>query len=87
MNTDSIGASDLPPRKRRHRVITFLAIAQLLGFLSSLDALMSVRTAQGTVAWMVSLNAAPVVAVPAYWIFGRTKFQGYLVGRRDEDSR
>ncbi|NMG03065.1 cardiolipin synthase [Azoarcus taiwanensis] len=87
MKTESLGASDLPPRKRRRRVITFLAVAQLLGFLSSLDALMSVRTAQGTVAWMVSLNAAPVVAVPAYWIFGRTKFQGYVVGRRDEDSR
>ncbi len=87
MNTDQLDASGQRPRKKRRRLITFLAIAQLFGFLSSLDALMSVRTAQGTVAWMVSLNAAPFVAVPAYWIFGRTKFQGYVVGRRDEDSR
>lgn len=87
MNTHQLDASGQRPRKKRRRLITFLAIAQLFGFLSSLDALMSVRTAQGTVAWMVSLNAAPFVAVPAYWIFGRTKFQGYVVGRRDEDSR
>lgn len=86
MNANLLNAPGERPRKRR-RLITVLAIAQLFGFLSSLDALMSVRTAQGTVAWMVSLNAAPVVAVPAYWVFGRTKFQGYVIGRRDEDSR
>jgi len=29
------------------------------------------------VAWAVSLNAFPYLAVPAYWILGRSKFEGY----------
>jgi cardiolipin synthase len=32
----------------------------------------------------VSLIALPWVAVPAYWIFGRTKFAGYVTARRAE---
>lgn len=45
---------------------------------------MEVRTAQGAIAWAVSLNTFPYVAVPAYWIFGRTKFQGMVTLRRTE---
>ncbi|GAG93343.1 unnamed protein product, partial [marine sediment metagenome] len=39
---------------------------------------MSTRTSQGAIAWIVSLNAIPVAAVPAYWVFGRDKFRGYI---------
>lgn len=63
-----------------------LLVAHLLGLLSSLDALMSVRTPQGSIAWIVSLNAIPILAVPAYWVFGRTKFEGYVLRRRSRDS-
>nr|WP_232230288.1 cardiolipin synthase [Halomonas sp. 1513] len=63
-----------------------MGIAHLVGLASSLDAMMSSRTSQGAVAWIVSLNTLPYVAVPAYWVFGRTKFQGYVSSRRDEDS-
>ena len=63
-----------------------IVVAHILGFASSLDALMSSRTSQGAVAWIVSLNAMPYVAVPAYWVFGRARFQGYISARRDEDS-
>ena len=62
-----------------------LVLAQVLGFLSSLHALMTVRTAQGTIAWMVSLNALPIVAVPAYWVFGRSRFAGYVIKRQSRD--
>ena len=62
-----------------------LLVAQVLGVLSSLHALMSVRTAQGTIAWIVSLNALPIVAVPAYWVFGRSKFAGYVIRRQSRD--
>lgn len=74
------------PRPRRRYLIAFLLVAHLVGLVSSLDALMSTRTAQGTIAWVVSLNAVPYVAVPAYWVLGRTRFQGYVISRRDEDS-
>jgi cardiolipin synthase A/B len=75
------------PRRwsRRHLLILLLA-AHTAGFISSLDALMSTRTAPGAVAWIVSLNTLPYVAVPVYWVFGRTKFQGYVIGRREGES-
>jgi len=64
-----------------------IILAHLLGFVSSLDALMSTRTPQGSVAWIISLNTFPLLAVPAYWIFGRTKFQGYVTVRQELDAR
>ena len=74
---------------RGHRRRTWLSavlFAHVLGFVSSFDALMSTRTAPGAVAWIVSLNTFPVVAVPSYWVFGRSRFQGYVIGRRDYAS-
>ena len=47
---------------------------------------MSPRTAQGAIAWSLGLVTAPIVAVPAYWIFGRGKFEGYLEARREVQS-
>ena len=38
---------------------------------------MATRTSQGAIAWAISLNTFPYVAVPAYWVFGQTKFDGY----------
>lgn len=71
---------------RRYVIAAVFFVAHVLGAISSLDALMSTRTSQGTVAWMISLNTMPYVAVPAYWVFGRTKFQGYVIGRREDDN-
>lgn len=73
-------------RRPWQRWLLLAGVFHVLGFASSVDALMSTRTAQGAVAWIVSLNTVPYVAVPAYWVFGRTKFQGYVNARRDEDS-
>ena len=74
-------------RYKRRVIVSLLISAHLVGFVSSLDALMSTRTAPGTVAWMVTLNTVPYVTVPVYWVFGRSKFQGYIIGRRDGDSQ
>ncbi|PMR67173.1 cardiolipin synthase [Halomonas heilongjiangensis] len=73
-------------RRPWRRLLLLLGIVHLVGLASSVDAMMSSRTAQGAIAWIVSLNTVPYVAVPAYWVFGRTKFQGYATSRRDEDS-
>lgn len=54
----------------------------LLGALTSIHAILHVRTSQGAIAWAVSLNTFPYVAVPAYWVFGRSNFEGYVVLRR-----
>ncbi len=71
---------------RWRRLILFVVLMHTAGALTALDALMSTRTAQGTIAWMVSLVTLPYVALPAYWVFGRTKFQGYVIGRREGDT-
>lgn len=47
---------------------------------------MKTRTAQGAFAWAVSLVALPYVAVPAYWVFGRSKFEGFAEARRENED-
>ena len=61
-----------------------VALCELAGLFTALKAIMETRTAQGAIAWAVSLIAVPYVAVPAYWVFGRTKFAGYVTARRAE---
>lgn len=61
--------------------MTIFVVAHILGAISSVQAIMSTRTAQGAIAWAISLNTVPYVAVPAYWIFGRSKFDGYQMKR------
>lgn len=55
-----------------------VAAFYLAGVIAAIDAVMTVRTSQGAVAWAVSLVAAPFVAVPAYLVLGRSKFGGAL---------
>ncbi len=43
---------------------------------------MKTRTAQGAIAWAVSLIALPYVALPLYIVFGHNKFKGYVRARR-----
>lgn len=70
-------------QQRRKRVIAlFVTGFHLLGISSSVHAILNSRTAQGAVAWAVSLNTFPYVAVPAYWVFGRSNFVGYVMLRR-----
>ena len=73
-------------KHRRGAVAIFVIVAHLLGALTSLQALMGTRTPQGTIAWVVSLNTFPYVAVPAYWIFGGSKFEAYIAARRDDEA-
>ena len=71
---------------------TWLGLALLLAFyvvgiLHVLHALMHVRTSQGTIAWVVSLLTIPFLALPMYWLLGRTRFTGHIGGRREKDSK
>lgn len=91
MPAPSSGASATPQaarrRSRRGRVAALCVLAaHALGLLSSVQALLSARTSQGAIAWIVSLNTFPYLAVPAWWVFGRSKFEGYVLGRQAEDS-
>jgi cardiolipin synthase len=59
----------------------------LVGILHVLHALMHVRTSQGTIAWVISLIIMPFLAIPLYWLLGRTRFSGTVGGRRTMDER
>jgi cardiolipin synthase len=73
--------------RRKAKVITVLVLlAHGLGLLSSVHAVMTARTAQGAIAWAVSLNTFPYVAVPAYWVFGRRKFEGYVEAFQEREQ-
>ena len=68
-------------------ILVLFIVFEIMGILSAVHAVMSVRTPQGSIAWAVSLVTFPYVSVPAYWVFGRNKFQGYVLARRkDIDS-
>ncbi|MBK1789630.1 cardiolipin synthase [Persicirhabdus sediminis] len=72
-------------RQHRKKVATILVlIAHLAGALTSVRAVMETRTAQGAIAWVISLNTFPYGAVPAYWVFGRSRFEGYSIARRQD---
>lgn len=58
-----------------------------VGGLHILHALMHVRTSQGTIAWIIGLVTFPYLAIPFYWVFGRSKFSGYVRARRADDER
>ena len=56
------------------------------GIVLAVDAVMTGRTSQGSIAWLVSLLTFPYVAVPLYWVFGRSKYIGYIDARRTENK-
>ena len=40
------------------------------------------RTPTGAVAWAIALISFPYVSLPLYWMFGRSRFDGYVKARR-----
>ena len=52
-------------------------LVHILGIINAAHAVMKVRSSRGAVAWTISLISLPWIAIPFYWIFGRSKFQGY----------
>ncbi len=55
---------------------------EIFGIVTAAHAVMGVRTAQGAIAWALSLIMFPYVALPLYWLLSQNKFQGYVDARR-----
>ncbi len=55
-----------------------VTIFYVLGFAAAIEAIMTARTATGATAWSISLVLFPFVALPAYLVFGRSKFEGTI---------
>lgn len=64
--------------------VYIVAAFEIAGIVSAVVAIMSTRTSQGAVAWAVSLVTFPFLSVPLYWVFGRNKFQGYVLARQEQ---
>ena len=60
----------------------FMALLHAAGIATAVRALRETRTPQGTIAWVVLLVTFPYVALPAYWVLGRSRFAGYVLERR-----
>lgn len=65
-------------------LLTFLHV---LGLLAAVHALLTVRTAQGTIAWGLSLVLLPELTLLPYLVFGRSRFEGYISARRQENQQ
>lgn len=63
-----------------------LVLFYVLAIVSALEAILKARTAQGAVAWTVSLLTLPFLTVPLYLVFGRNKFDGYLEKRQEIEA-
>ncbi len=59
-----------------------VAVIEILGILAAIHAVMHVRTSQGAIAWAIALVAFPLVALPLFLLFGKRKFEGYVLERR-----
>lgn len=59
----------------------------ILGIVAAIHAVMTARTSQGAIAWALLLILFPYLSLPAYGLFGRGKFQGYVKARRAGDSQ
>jgi cardiolipin synthase len=63
-------------------ILLTISFFYFLGIVSAVHAVMYARTSQGAIAWALSLLSFPLVSVPAYWVFGRRKFEGYVLASK-----
>ncbi|MFZ5959767.1 cardiolipin synthase [Pseudomonas knackmussii] len=63
-----------------------LVLIQLLGIVAAVHAVLTVRTAQGAIAWATSLAFMPLLTLLPYLVFGRRRFDAYIEARRQADQ-
>ena len=63
--------------------IISVVIIYALGALCAGEVLYKGRTSQGKIAWIISLILMPVLAIPAYFLFGSRKFYGYVLAHKE----
>lgn len=61
-------------------------VIELGGVLLAIDAVMRPRSSQAAIAWSIALIAIPIITIPLYLIFGRTRFQGYAEALREKET-
>lgn len=69
-----------------HLLAYFIATLHFLGTLAAIHAVLTVRTAQGSIAWALSLMFMPYLTLIPYLIFGRSTFDAYIQARRQANQ-
>lgn len=59
-----------------------IGVIHLLGIIAALHAVFTVRTAQGAIAWAMSLLFIPYLTLIPYLVFGSRTFDAYIKARR-----
>jgi len=68
-------------------IVLVIAATYVLAAFNAVLAIQSSRTPQGATAWSIALISLPFLALPLYWVFGRSKFQGYVEAHRGVNAR
>ncbi|MEC4559439.1 cardiolipin synthase [Pseudomonas inefficax] len=63
-----------------------LGLVHLLGIVAALHALLTVRTAQGAIAWAMPLFFIPYLTLIPYLVFGARSFYAYIKARRQANQ-
>lgn len=64
-----------------------IALIHSLGLIAAIHAVLTVRTAQGSIAWALSLIFIPYLTLIPYLVFGRSTFDGYIKARRQANEQ
>lgn len=62
-------------------------IIEIAAIATAIIAVRETRTPQGAIAWFLSLVSFPLISLPFYWVFGRSKFHGYIEAMRAGEDR
>ena len=63
-----------------------IGFIHLLGIIAAIHALLTVRTAQGSIAWAMPLLFIPYFTLIPYLVFGRSSFDAYIKARRQANE-
>ncbi len=63
-----------------------IALLHSLGTIAAIHAVLTVRTAQGSIAWALSLVFMPYLTLIPYLVFGSSTFDGYIKARRQANE-
>lgn len=61
-------------------------VLEIVAIYFSYRAVSKARTPQGSIAWVAFLISMPWISIPAFLIFGHTRFRGYVIARRDSEE-
>lgn len=69
-----------------HLFAYLIALIHSLGTIAAIHAVLTVRTAQGSIAWALSLVFIPYLTLIPYLVFGRSTFDAYIKARRQANE-